>query len=138
MPPDPPLEPLKPVEWIGASRDDLRALPGPVRAALGHALFEVQRGKHPPAAKRLTGALRGLVELRDDFATDTYRAVLTVQLAGVVYVLHVFQKKSTHGIGLPKRELAVIRERWQRAKRHYAAHYGHPGGAHHGDDEEAR
>jgi phage-related protein len=41
----------------------------------------------------------------------------------VVYVLHVFQKKSTHGIATPKRELAVIADRWQRASAHCAAHY---------------
>lgn len=130
MPPDAPREPpepLTPVEWIGAARDDLRALPGPVRAALGHALFRVQEGKHPRGAKRLTGALRGLLELRDDFNTDTYRAVLAVQLAGVIYVLHVFRKKSTHGIGLAKRDLAVIQHRWQRAKRLHALHAAHHG-----------
>ncbi|MEP7384609.1 MAG: type II toxin-antitoxin system RelE/ParE family toxin [Gemmatimonadota bacterium] len=53
-----------------------------------------------------------------------YRAIYTVKLADIVYVLHVFQKKSTRGIATPKREIAVIKERWQRAKRHYAAHYG--------------
>gem|GEM_PF-4069985 len=47
----------------------------------------------------------------------------TVKLAGAVYVVHVFQKKSTRGIAAPKHELAVIRERWRRAKVHCAAHY---------------
>jgi phage-related protein len=53
--------------------------------------------------------------------------VYTVKLVGVVYVLHVFQKKSTRGIAIPKHELTTIRERWQHAKRHHAAHY-HAGG----------
>jgi phage-related protein len=61
-----------------------------------------------------------LLELKDDFDGETYRVVCTVQVRQVVYVLHVFQKKSTRGIGIPKRELAVIRARWQQAKRHHA------------------
>lgn len=116
-----PVSPLKPVVWIGSARTDLQALPGDVRKTLGYAVYELQRGKYPPGTKRLKGELRGLMELRDDFGGDTYRAVCTIELAGVVYVLHVFQKKSTHGIGIPRRDLAVIRARWQRAKAEYAA-----------------
>ncbi len=120
----PPVSPLKPVVWIGTAQGDLRALPTDVRKTLGYALYEVQRGKYPLGTKRLKGELRGLWELRDDFAGATYRAVCTVELAGVVYVLHVFQKKSTHGIGIPKRDLAVIRARWRRAQAHHATHAG--------------
>lgn len=115
---------LKPVEWIGSARADLQAMPDDVRRVLGYALYELQRGKHPRNMKQLKGDLRGLIELRDDFDGDTYRAICTVQLGSAVYVLHVFQRKSTHGIGIPKRELAVIRARWQRAKQHHAAHLG--------------
>lgn len=68
----------------------------------------------------------GLIEVIDDYDGDTCRAIYTVKLAGV-YVLHVFQKKSTRGIDMPKHELITIRERWQRAKAHHAAHY-HEGG----------
>jgi phage-related protein len=64
-----------------------------------------------------------LVELVDDFDGGTYRAVYTAKLAGVVYVLHVFQKKSKHGIATPKRDLAIIRRRWKEARWHHATHY---------------
>jgi phage-related protein len=118
---------LKPIEWMGSTRDDLRDLPDEPRRRFGYGLHQAQLGRHPRAAKPLRGAFAGLVELIDDFDGDTYRAVYTVKLAGVVYVLHVFQKKSTHGIATPKRELAVIRARWQRAKAHYAEHYARGG-----------
>lgn len=98
-------------------------MPDVVQDAFGYALHQAQIGKHHPAAKRFKGPLRGLIELVEDFDGDTYRAIYTVKLAGVVYVLHVFQKKSTHGIATPRRELALIADRWQRAKAHYAAHY---------------
>lgn len=119
----PPTPILKPVEWMGSARDDLRAMPDAVQDAFGYALHQAQIGKYHPAAKQLKGPLGGLIELVEDFDGDTYRAVYTVKLAGVVYVLHVFQKKATHGIATPRRELALITDRWQRARAHYAAHY---------------
>ena len=96
----------KPVEWIGRARDDLRAMPGDVREHFGHALCEAQPGLHPMSAKRLRGEFSGLIELIDDCDGDTYRAVYTVKLAGVVYVLHVFRKSQSvesrrHGMNSP-------------------------------------
>jgi phage-related protein len=128
--PTSPAGPLKPVEWVGSALEDLRGLPPDVQDVCGYALHQAQVGKHHPAAKRLRGELGGLVELVDDFDGDTYRAVYTVKFAGVIYVLHVFQKKSKHGIGTPRREIALIRERFQRAKAHYAAHDAAAGETH--------
>lgn len=91
---------------------------------VGYALHLAQLGEHALSAKRLRGSLGGMVEIVDDFDGNTYRAVYTVKLAGVVYVLHVFQKKSTRGIATPQREIALVRERYARAKAHHAAHYG--------------
>lgn len=75
--PIPPRSPLKPVEWIGSARADLRDMPGEVQDEFGYALHEAQRGKHHPSAKKLKGDLRGLIELVDDFDGDTYRAIYT-------------------------------------------------------------
>jgi phage-related protein len=118
---------LKPLEWIGSSRDDLRELPEETRRVFGYALHQAQLGRYDATAKRLTGEFAGLVEVVDDFDRNTYRAVYTVKLTGVVYVLHVFQKKASHGIATPARELAVIRARLRRARAHYAEHYGGEG-----------
>ena len=82
-----------------------------------------QTDRPPTAAKRLKGDLRGLIEIVKDFDGNTYRAMYTAKLGGVIYVLHVFQKRSTHGVATPKREIAVTIGRWQRAKAHYAAYY---------------
>ena len=46
----------------------------------------------PKFSKDSGGA--GVLEIIEDDARGTYRAVYTVRFAGVVYVLHVFQKKS--------------------------------------------
>lgn len=110
--------PLKAVVWVGSSLDDLRACPGAIREAVGFALYVAQTGGRHPAAKRLKGDLRGLVEVVADDASGTYRTVYSAKRANTVYVLHVFQKKATRGIATPKhvRELIKTRLRW--AERH--------------------
>lgn len=60
-----------------------------------------------------------MLEIVDDFDGDTYRAVYTVRFAGVVYVLHAFQKKSKHGIATPKPELELVEQRLKRAREDY-------------------
>jgi phage-related protein len=50
---------------------------------------------------------------------DTYRAVYTVEFAGVVYVLHAFEKKSRKGIATPKSDLDLVKRRLTRAKEDY-------------------
>jgi hypothetical protein len=40
-----------------------------------------------------------------------YRAVYTVRFKAAVFVLHVFQKKSTRGTATPKTDIDLIRER---------------------------
>ena len=114
---------IKPIEWIGSAHEDLRAMPDEVKYVFGYALHQAQIGKHHAAAQRLKGNLRGLIEIVKDFDGKTYRAMYTAKLAGAVYVLHVFQKKSTHGVATPKREIAVTIGRWQRARAHHAANY---------------
>ena len=59
------------------------------------------------------------MEIVDDHDGDTYRAVYTIRFAGVVYVLHAFQKKSKSGISTPRREIAMIEERLKRAREDY-------------------
>ena len=72
-----------------------------MRQEIGQALFEVQLGLHPKRAKPLKGFGSGVLEIRDNHDGDTYRAVYTVRFDEAVYVLHVFQKKSTSGIATP-------------------------------------
>ena len=111
---------LKPVEWIGSSCNDLRSFPGEVREIIGEALYRAQQGAEHPVAKALKGfGGRGVLEVVDDFRGDTYRAVYTVRFAMVIYVLHVFQKKSKKGIATPRHEIGLIRARLRRAEEHY-------------------
>lgn len=64
--------------------------------------------------KGFSGA--SVLEIVDDFKTDTYRAVYTVQFAGAVYVLHAFQKKSMCSTRTPSAEIDLIERRLKAAK----------------------
>jgi phage-related protein len=110
----------KDLEWIKTSRKDMQALPFPVRRTFGYALYAAQLGEKPPDAKPLKGfGGAGVLEVIEDYSGDTYRAVYPVRFAGTIYVLHVFQKKSKHGIGTPKQEMDLIKERLKRAEALY-------------------
>jgi phage-related protein len=79
------MAPLKPVEWIGSSRDDLRSFPDRVREVMGEALYRAQQGDEHPAAKALKGfGGRGVLEIVDYYRSDTYRAIYTVKFANAV------------------------------------------------------
>jgi phage-related protein len=110
------LRAIRPAVFVGSSRQDLRAFPEKVRQEIGHAIFEAQLGDHPTSAKPLRGFGSGVLEIRDSFDGDTYRAVYTVRFEGVLYVLHAFQKKSTRGIATPKRHLDLVRQRLREAE----------------------
>jgi phage-related protein len=79
-----------------------------------------QRGLKAPYAKPMKGfGGASVLEVVDDFDGDTYRAVYTVRFAGVVYVLHAFQKKSKRGTATPKPDLVLIEQRLKRAQEDY-------------------
>ena len=108
------------LEWVSSSRKDLIALPKEMRTAFGVALFRVQCGAKPVNAKPLHGfGGASVLEIVENFDGDTYRAVYTVRFAEVVYVLHVFQKKSKSGVATPKQEIDLIRGRLVQAEERY-------------------
>ena len=62
-----------------------------------------------------------MLEIIQDFDRGTYRAVYTIRFADVVYVLHVFQKKSLKRIATPWRDIKLIRSRLKLAEADYKA-----------------
>ena len=113
---------ITPVIWIGSAKRDLRAFPDEVKDAVGFALYVAQQGGKHPDAKPLRGfGSAGVLEIVEDHKGDTYRAVYTVRLAGRVYVLHAFQKKSKSGIETPRAEINLIKSRLKRAEEEHAA-----------------
>jgi phage-related protein len=114
----------KPLEWVRSSRDDLKGLPEDVQDEVGYALYLAQIGEKHPNAKPLKGFKgAGVLEVIDNYDGDTYRAVYTVRFAGVIYVLHAFQKKSKKGIATPPADMQKIMSRLKEAEAHYEETY---------------
>lgn len=106
---------MKPLIWIGDSLAKLQDFPGDVQDEIGYALFQAQIGEKHIKAKPLKGIGAGVLEVVSDHRGDTFRAVYMVRLAGKVYVLHAFQKKSKSGIATPKTDMNLVRQRLKRA-----------------------
>jgi len=108
---------IKPLRWVASSKKDLLTMPEEVQDTFGFALHLAQIGTKSDKAKVLKGfGSAGMLEVVEDLRGDTYRAVHTVKLAGAVYVLHCFQKKSTKGSETPRPDMDKIRERLKAAE----------------------
>lgn len=115
-------QPRKPIKWVGSAKRDLDAMPDDVKDVFGHAIDLAQAGGKHPDAKVMAGfGSAGVLEVVEDFHGDTYRAVYTVKLAGWIYVLHCFQKKSKSGIKTPKEDIDLINARLKAAKLDFEA-----------------
>ena len=110
----------KEAAWLGSSKKVLRSFPKPVRRKLGQAVWEAQLGRFPQGAKPLHGfGGASVVEILADHDGNAYRAVYTVRFADLVYVLHVFQKKSKKGVKTPANVVELIRQRLKIAEDDY-------------------
>jgi phage-related protein len=106
----------RPIIWVGSSKEDISALPAPVKASFGHRLRQLQEGKTALDMKPLPHFGAGVFELRERFDRNAYRLMYVVNLRKAIYVLHAFMKKSKSGIGLPKSDAELIQRRLQSAR----------------------
>jgi len=111
-----PIQP-RTLVWLVDSLDRLAGFPPSVRKKLGFALYQAQIGQQHETAKILRGYAEAVWQVRADDSSGTYRAVYVAQLGDAIYVLHAFQKKSKAGIATPKRELDLIRQRLNLARK---------------------
>lgn len=106
--------------WLGSTKKDLAKLPDIIIDVFGYGLYLAQKGERHVSAKTLQGfSGANVLELRESDQSGTYRAVYCVQMASVVFVLHVFQKKSKEGIKTPQRDIELINNRLQQAQEIY-------------------
>ena len=115
---------MKPLEWLADTQEELKGFPRQVQREIGLALMAAQLGDKAPTAKPLKGYRGGgVLEIVENHDSGTYRAVYTLKYRGVVYLLHVFKKKSKRGIATPKKELDLIRRRLKTADEHHRSAY---------------
>ena len=95
-------------------------LPGRGAPNLRLSLGQAQQGGKFIAAKPLKGfGGAGVLEVVENYQSDTFRCVYSVTFAGAVYVLHTFQKKSKLGSKTPKQEIDLMKARLKAAEEHY-------------------
>ena len=103
---------MKPVHFVGSSRDDLRELPDrpdEARESAGHQLFKVQQGKEPDDWKPMPTVGVGVNEIRVREERGGYRVLYVAKFEEAVYVLHVFEKRSQK---TPKDDISLARSRY--------------------------
>lgn len=96
----------------GTSKKYLLDLPRDVQRMIGYSLNLAQRGKEDIDCKILKGFGGASVrEIKKDDPGGTYRAIFTIKFKDILYVLHVFQKKSKTGMQTPKAHLDLVNKR---------------------------
>lgn len=85
---------MKPIEFLGDSRDQLRDFPDAARSRAGVELFAVQLGAEPTDWKPMKTVGPGVREIRVRDASGAFRVVYLATLPDRVLVLHAFQKKT--------------------------------------------
>ena len=111
---NPPV--LRPIVWLGDSKENLRDFPDGAQKLLGDELQLIQFGGMPKDAKPFKGVSSGVLEIALRYASDAYRVALALQIGKRIYVLHAFQKKSKKGIATSKRDVDLIKKRYAEAQ----------------------
>jgi len=106
----------RPISWIRAALKEFETFPEAARSICLAALTIAAEGGKADIAKPMHGMGSGVFEIALAFRRNAFRVVYAVQLAEDVWVVHAFQKKSTHGIKTPKPEIDLIKDRLKRLK----------------------
>ena len=85
---------LKPLKFLGSSKEDLLAMPEAVRHAMGVELMVVQFGGAPSDFKPMPTVGQGVYEIRVRDVAGAFRVMYVARFSEAVYVLHAFQKKT--------------------------------------------
>lgn len=113
-----------PLEPVGSSLENLKAMPAEVRKRFGGALRMAQRGVRPEGATAFgEGLPREVKKFIVRVDGETYRMAFTWTLPGAIYLLDVIHKKSKSGRATPKEDRQRIRSRWTTAKAHHQHYY---------------
>lgn len=106
----------RPVSWIKAARKEFEKFPTVAQTICLRALTIAAEGGKADIAKPFRGIESGVFEVALPLHGNAYRVLYAVQIADEVWVIHAFQKKSTHGIKTPQHEVELIRNRLKQLK----------------------
>jgi len=100
----------KPVEFRGASLEDLRAFPASARRIAGFQLDRVQHGDDPDDWKPMSSIGAGVREIRVRSDDGAFRVIYVAKFSDAIHVLHCFQKKSER---TSKEDIALATRRYK-------------------------
>jgi phage-related protein len=100
---------VKPIAWVGDSRERLRQFPADAMRDTGYQLELVQLGLSPLDWKPMPTIGVGVNEIRAR-AGGAFRLVYVAKFPEAVYVLHAFQKKSRK---TSQADITLARRRFQ-------------------------
>jgi phage-related protein len=106
----------RPISWVNAALKEFNKFPDGAQSICLAALTIAAEGGKSDIAKPLKGLGSGVLEIALPHVGNAYRVVYAVQLGSDVWVLHAFQKKSTHGIKTPQHEIDLVRDRLKRLR----------------------
>lgn len=104
---------LKPIRWLGTTRDDIRDQRPAIRDALGQQLLRVQTGLMPNSYKPMNAVGAGAYEIRVQDAGGIARLIYVAKFRDTICVLHVFTKKSQR---TPKTAIDHAKKRYREAR----------------------
>ena len=81
------------------------------------ALTIAAEGGKADTAKPMKGLGSAVMEIALKHDTNAYRAIYVTEIAGSLWVVHAFQKKSKTGIKTPNQDVDPIRDRLKRLKK---------------------
>ena len=103
---------IKPITWLGTSREDVKTFPEKVRQIVGAELMAVQSGYDPSDWKPMNNIGQGVREIRVQYEGQ-YRVIYIAKFSESIYVLHAFRKKtqrtSRQDMDLARNRLKLIK-----------------------------
>ena len=109
------LYPLKPLVFVGTTREDIRTFGKKVSVAIGTELLAVQMGSEPTDWKPMSTIGTGVMEIRTHEDKE-YRTIYVAKFSEAIYVLHAFVKKSR---STSKKDLQIARNRFNYISRQW-------------------
>jgi|SRR5579862_2177032 len=110
--------------YLGSSKKDAENLPQDVKDLFTDALSMALVGETHQDAKPFKYHGSGVYEVVGDYRSDTFREIYTVHYPEVVFIIHIFQKKSKRGSETPKKDKETIEKRLKWAEEVYEEKYG--------------
>jgi phage-related protein len=100
---------MKPVAWIGDSRQAVKEFPPVARQRIGRQLARVQVGFEPEDWKPMPSIGIGVKEIRVR-ENGAYRLIYVAKFSEAIYVLHAFEKTAQK---TPKPAIELARTRFR-------------------------